>query len=372
MNNYEMCDDYYKEESDFFFRTNKLSTSDLRYINHPFLNMVPKHLYKYRKCGNKEFIDFYVRKRKMYCASFTELGDEFEGITPATRNRILKMDGVAICKHYKSSFIEILKNKFPSINDELANKIFDIILEENFENPSIYKRVSPLFNDADWKQLRPTLGAYTYLFEKIDEELNSNTSFGKGMRMLLNINDEMGAYSLCDSYKNDNLWCNYASDYKGYCIEYDLTQPLKSRGSYKFITNLFPVIYVDKKDDDWFKKLYEATIQTINLKGKPDRIKSGIFFNQWMTKTLCTKKKIFSNEYEWRVLGKANTSYLGPLVSCVIVGHKICKEDFDLIQDACNENKFPIKITDIDYENQEVIIRDITPDDIKLINQRTT
>ncbi len=90
-----------------------------------------------------------------------------------------------------------------------------------------------------------------------------------------------------------------------------------------------------------------------------------------MIKTLCSKKKgRWSNENEWRSIGKANSSYLGPLVSQIIVGHNINKNDFYCIKGHANKNGFPLKITDIDYENQEVIIMDLNDDDIKKIESR--
>ena len=113
--------------------------------------------------------------------------------------------------------------------------------------------------------------------------------------------------------------------------------------------------------------MFESTIKSINVYGKADRFNGGLIFHHWMLQVLCSKKDTWSNEREWRALGGANVSYLGPLVSAIIVGHNISKNDFNEIKKDADKNGFPIKITSIDYENQEIIIKDITQNDIDKI-----
>ena len=298
------------------------------------------------------------------------LNDKFEGVTPVTKDRILTLSGENICRHYKESILGILKERFPSLDLESSVRIFDLILEEHFDKDRIYKRSMHLVKDTEKKQLKTVISALAYIFTKLDSEMNSNKDFSKGMQMLININDEMGAYCMCDTLSNDNLWALYADDFSGYCIEYDLTEPCKSKGSIRFISNLYPVTYVKKKDDDWFKKLYEMTIKTINIDGRASQFNSGLQFNQWLLQVLCSKKELWSGEREWRALGKANTSYNSPLISSIIVGHKINKNDFEKIMKYANKSGYKILITDVDYDRQEVISREINAEDIELINSR--
>ena len=112
------------------------------------------------------------------------------------------------------------------------------------------------------------------------------------------------------------------------------------------------------------------TIKTINVDGKASQFNSGVLFNHWMLKVLCSKKDTWSGEKEWRALGKANTSYTGPLISSIIVGHNICKSDFEKIHEYVKKKHYPLKITDVDYNNQEVVAREITEEDMKKINLR--
>ncbi len=366
-----MKKDFYYKSIEFYFQTKKLSVFETKELNHPFLKEIPKHLYKYRKSGEDGRIDFYVGKRNIYTASFNNLNDIFEGITSSTKRRISKFDGEAMCKYYRDTIINILINRFPSIDNKLAETIFDLFLEEHFDTESIFNRVKEFVDEGEQKELRTVISSLTYIFEGLDTKMNDNSEFNKGMQLLMNINDYMGAFCMCDSYSNENLWALYADEFRGYCIEYDLTNPCKSKGSIRFISSLYPVSYVDKKDDDWFKPLFESTIATINIDGKGNKFNSGIIFHHWMIKTLCSKKKDrWSNENEWRAIGKANSAFLGPLVSSIIVGHNINKTDFERITMWANKNNFELKITDIDYDKQEVMIRGITQEDINKIMKR--
>lgn len=366
-----MGKDFYARSIEFYYTVKKLSTYDIQNLNHPFLKEIPKHLYRYRKSGEEGRVDFYIGQRKIYTASFNSLNDIFEGITPATKERIKKFDGEKMCNYYKDDIISILKNRFSSINVDTANDIFAMFLEEHFNKDAIFKRAKDFVKKEEQKELKTVISSLTYIFEKLDTEMDKNGEFARGMRLLMNTNDLMGAYCMCDSYSNENLWALYADNFKGYCIEYDLTNPCKSKGSIRFVSSLYPVNYVDKKDDDWFKPLFESTIATINIDGRANQFNSGLIFHHWMIKTLCSKKKgKWSTENEWRAIGKANSSYLGPLISNIIVGHNINKRDFENIKKNVRKNGFPLKITDIDYENQEVIIRDLNEEDIKKIVAR--
>lgn len=364
--------DFYTKSIEFTLKTKGLSTYEVQELNHPFLEELPKHLYKYRKSGELGMKEFYIHKRSIYTASFDKLGenDAFEGITPATRERIIKYDAVSMCRYYKDHIIRVIRDKIPELNLNESNKIYDIILDERFDNSAICKRILTMVGEEKKKQLKRVISAITYIFKNIDDELDSNKDFRKGMEMLLNVNNIMGAFCMCVSMSNDQLWSLYADNYTGYCIEYDLSSPCKSRGSIKFISNLYPVRYVDKKDDDWFKVLYEATVKSIDINGRANRFDSGVFFNCWFVQALCTKKTSWSYEKEWRFLGESNKGSKGPLISNIIVGHNINKNDFDEIQRYAKTIQCDIKITDIDYEKQEVISRELTQDDIEKINKR--
>lgn len=362
--------DYYAKSIEFSFAIKKLSTNEIKDLNHEFIKEIPHHLYKYRKSGSLGMIDFYVGERKIYTASFNNLNDEFEGVTPATKNRIMSNDSESICKYYKDTILKILGERFQSLDIKTSNQIFDMLIEEHFNKDSIYKKALNLVNETERKQLKTVISALSYIFERIDTDMTNNSDFAKGMKMLMNINNEMGSFCMCDSCTNENLWALYADKFSGYCIEYDLTEPCKSKGSLRFITSLYPVKYVEKKDDDWFKLLFESTIKSINYDGSASQFNGGIIFHYWMLQALCSKRKAYSNEKEWRALGKANTKYLGPLVTSIIVGHNISRDDFVEIQKNANKNQFPLKITHIDYEKQEVVVRNITKEDIDGIMKR--
>ena len=364
--------DIYLESIEFALFAKKHSTYEINMLNHPLIDKIPRHLYKYRKSGKEGRKDFYLGKRSIYTASFNKLNgnDAFEGITPTTKERIKKFDGESVCRYYKQHIISVLLEKVPGLDLEKSNHIFDIILDEHFETDCIYKRVCSLVKDEERKHLKTATSAIAYIFRNLDDESNKNKDFKKGMEMFLNLNELIGAFCMCDSMSNDQLWSLYADNFAGYCIEYDLTEPCKSKGSIRLISNLYPVIYSKKKDDDWFKMLYEAIVKTINIRGKASQFDSGIFFHHWLLRTLCTKKESWAYEKEWRVLGEADKPYNGPLISAIIVGHNISKKDFEEIQSYSQKLQCEIRITDIDYDKQEVFARELTDEDMAKIGQR--
>lgn len=368
-----MDKDIYLESIEFAIFAKRHSTYEIKELNHPFVNKIPKHLYKYRKSGEEGRKAFYLGDRNIYTASFDKLHDDdaLEGVTPIVKERIKNNNAESICRYYKQHIISILREKVPSLDLEKSSLIFDAIIDEHFDFDFIYKRICYLVKDEEKKALKTATSAIAYMFRNLDNQANENKDFKKGIEMFLNINELMGAYCVCDTMSNDQLWSLYADRYAGYCIEYDLTDPCKSKGSIKLISGLYPVIYAKKKDDDWFKMLYEAIVKTINIRGKASQFDSGIFFHHWLVKTLCTKKESWSYEREWRILGNANKSYKGPLISSIIVGHKINKTDFEEIQRYASVLQCKLKITDFDFEKQEVIARDITDNDISLINKRS-
>ena len=239
--------DFYTKSIEFYYATKRLSTYEIQNLKHPFLEEIPKHLYKYRKPGEDGRIDFYIGQRKIYTASFNNLNDIFEGITSATKDRIKKFDGEKMCNYYKDAIISILKNGFPLLDLELSNKIFEIFSEEHFDKDAIFRRSKEFVKKEEQKELKTVISALSYIFEKLDTDMDKNGEFSKGMQLLMDTNNMMGAFCMCDSYSNENLWALYADNFKGYCIEYDLTEPCRSKGSIKFIYSLYPVSYVEKK-----------------------------------------------------------------------------------------------------------------------------
>ncbi len=370
-----MENDYYLESIRFTKETAKMSTSDIKLADYDFLHRIPTHLYKFRKKGKEGRINFYLGDRAIYTASLTkqkELGDEFEGITPATKRRILDSDAESLCKYYKEDIKNIIKNHLPNSTESQIETVFNVLLEEEFDEKAIIRRLKTIEGFKYDKRFERIISAIVYLFYKIGNELNGNSDFAKGMRMLMDINDNMGVFCMCDSYKNQNLWINFADNFEGYCIEYDFSNPCRSSKLIKLIKALYPVCYCNNKDDDWIKSLFESTIECIDFSnGGPSNIDDAAsIFNHWCIKTICTKGLFLREEHEWRILSSANQAFTGPLISTVIVGHKINRIDFHLIKQYCDKNDYPMKITDVDYEKKEIIIREITENDINLINLR--
>ena len=363
-------DKYFELSYDFNEKIKKKSLSEIQDLNHPLNFLIPKHLYKYRRVDKVDRIEFYLNKRKIYTASFNSLNDPFEGITNATKEMLLKHDHKTIFKEYKTMIVDLLVDKVESLNKTFALKIYQLILDNDFNEKKIYESSISFVDKKDRKSLKTIISLLIYIFSNVSSEEDKNKDLEEGIKILINTNTLIGAYCMCESGTNEQLWAAYADNYEGYCIEYDFSKPCKSKGSVNFIKTLFPVIYKQIKDDDWLKVLFETMIKSMDIYGNPNRFNGAIYFKLWFIKVICTKTKNRFYEKERRFIDTANRKIQGPLISRVIVGHNIKKENFDIIKKYCDKNSYPIAITDLDNINKRVIIRDINEEDIMKINGR--
>ena len=367
----ENVDEFYKNSICFFLDIKRLSTYDVNRLNFNFKDSLPTHLYKYRKAGINGFPDFYISNNLMRVTKLKDFPDEFEGITTNVLERIKKcLDSKSLAIEYKDIIVEEISRSSKCEDKDLISRIFDTMLECDFDEDEVYKKCSKYFQKNERQIIKKSISACCYFFEKFTNDLENKTSFAKGMQMLIDTNVLYGAYCMCEEVDNDALWINYAESFKGYCIEYDLNNPYKSRGSINFISRLYPVIYKDNKDDDWLKAILSSTFESIDEKGNANELSANIAFNIWILKTICTKKQIYSNEHEWRYVDTGPINVHSPLISKIIVGHKINKKDYLNIKECANKLKVPLFITSPNCTTKKIDVRELTEEDLKCIMER--
>lgn len=76
--------------------------------------------------------------------------------------------------------------------------------------------------------------------KKINEDLLKE-AFEKIILSLLDAGEKVGVCSLAESDDIEDMWINYASNYSGYCIEYDME-------NFEYNDVLLPVIYENQKE----------------------------------------------------------------------------------------------------------------------------
>ena len=108
--------------------------------------------------------------------------------------------------------------------------------------------------------------------------------------------------SLTKTYKNNNLWCNYAYGDTGFCIEYDIRKYLNAHP--KELLNIVPIIYEKKKPISVFDYLNAALDDVKNESSHLYKIALNLY------ESLVTKDKQWSGEEEWRVICDDNFTNL--------------------------------------------------------------
>lgn len=139
---------------------------------------------------------------------------------------------------------------------------------------------------------------------------------------------------LCTSYKNRLMWSHYADSHKGFCIEYDFSEPED-----EILSKLpLPVVYSEKRPSVPWKAAIDNSEE--NMEEAYAEIMMG----------LLTKDKEWEYENEWRILIGAteDSELVMPKVSCIYLGASIEKENRDKVIAIAKERNIPVKQMKVD------------------------
>ena len=139
---------------------------------------------------------------------------------------------------------------------------------------------------------------------------------------------------LCTSYKNRLMWSHYADSHKGFCVEYDFSEPSKD------VLDVLPlpVVYSEQRPLIPWAAAFEKTPENME--------------NTWrqLIKGLLTKDSEWSYENEWRVFINASESaeLKMPPISCIYLGASIAKGDRNKVLDIARRKHIPVKQMKVD------------------------
>ena len=139
---------------------------------------------------------------------------------------------------------------------------------------------------------------------------------------------------LCTSYKNRLMWSHYADSHKGFCVEYDFSEP-----NAETLNMLpLPVMYSEKRPLIPWEAAFEKTPE--NMEETWRQLAIG----------LLTKDSEWSYENEWRILiNSTETSEVKmPRISCVYLGASITEENRNKILDIARRKHIPVKQMKVD------------------------
>ncbi|MBQ2901285.1 MAG: DUF2971 domain-containing protein [Agathobacter sp.] len=150
---------------------------------------------------------------------------------------------------------------------------------------------------------------------------------------------------LCTSYKNRLMWSHYADSHKGFCIEYDFSEPED-----EVLSKIpLPVFYSENRPLVPWKAVIDNSVE--NMEEAYAEIMMG----------LLTKDKEWEYENEWRILIGAteDSEFKMPRVSCIYLGAFIEKENRDKIIAIAKERNIPVKQMKVDRGAYDLHAEDV-------------
>lgn len=325
---------------------------------------LPKKLYKYRKSNvlGKAYFEDYIRDNKIYISSIDKQDDKLEGITPSTVKRMQLGEECDVEQYYKDAMYRILCNYLKGLTIESFNNIYKCFNSEQNNILLIADEVKKYYPNHSYSEIVKISKNLIILNENFQKELGDNERVKNGIVNVINANAQTGISAFSEIPNDDQMWAHYADNFKGYCVEYDLSDIDANRS---FIESLFPVLYEQTKNDDWLQSLYKSVFYSMSI-GDYMLIKGQSVFVSDLTTMMCTKLLKWEDQFEWRIIGVPDTKIDGPKIESIIVGDNISKEDFEKIEYYCSD-KYEIKIVKMNYLTQTLEISKISEEDIKRI-----
>ena len=276
----------------------------------------PKCLYKYRPFDKYSF-DMLENEYLYLCPAEKE-DDETECITTVDFERLIDLKTNNLKRECVNQIIELIrpysseetyenaKNKILAItrkDDTVpANFMLDLSLELQKMAPEYKEIVAQLVN---WIVGIP---------EMLDKpEISSQLE--PLFLTAYNARKETGICSLAESKDIDYMWENYANNYSGYCIEYNLTD-------YEFNVGVLPVIYQDERQTNIIMQLVGSFIGQMITGFSNGQIQAD---SSHFIRLFLTKYKKWEYQKEWRLIGKANDKMKAPKIKAIYLGKNINK-----------------------------------------------
>ena len=268
----------------------------------------PKCLYKYRPFDKYSF-DMLENEYLYLCPAEKE-DDETECMTTVDFERLVDLETNNLKRECVNQIIELIKpysseetyenakNKILAITRKdgtvPANFMLDLSLELQKMAPEYKEIVAQLVN---WIVGIP---------EMLDKpEISSQLE--PLFLTAYNARKETGICSLAESKDIDYMWENYANNYSGYCIEYDLTD-------YEFNVGVLPVIYQDERQTNIIMQLVGSFIGQMITGFSNGQIQAD---SSHFIRLFLTKYKKWEYQKEWRLIGKANDKMKAPKIKAI-------------------------------------------------------
>ena len=290
----------------------------------------PKSLYKYRPF-DKYTVDMLEDKYVFLCVA-SALDDPSECVVTIDKGSYLDVQEAKPCFDIVNNILEFIR---PYTSEEIyietCNK-----LREIYNVSNSYEEIMNILGDtikelACDKGIRGVVDGIKNMPLLIDNT-DEKEKYEKVINNLIEARSKVGICALAESNDIESMWINYANNYSGYCIEYDME-------NYEYNKYLLPVMYEDQKETDLINSIVKNILgQTIFVLSKEQ---IDIERNQ-ILKLLTTKDLKWSYQKEWRLIGDANFNLKAPKIKRVIIGYNANENDKSKMIEICE--KLNIKV----------------------------
>lgn len=136
------------------------------------------------------------------------------------------------------------------------------------------------------------------------------------------------------------MWSMYANNYKGYCIECDISEYLNK--NIDFAKNLFKVKYVNERSNNFVSLLLTNILaelfKNMNLKYEHGTKQ----LQNEIIESLITKYKEWSFRKEWRIIGMPGDKSIKLPIKAVYSYGKLSEEEATKIIDVCDRKHISV------------------------------
>jgi len=274
----------------------------------------PKCLYKYRPFDKYSF-DMLENEYLYLCPAEKE-DDETECMTTVDFERLVDLETNNLKRECVNQIIELIKPYSSEETYENAkNKILAITRKDGTVPANFMLDLSLELQEMapEYKEIVAQLVNWIVGIPEMLDKPEISSQLEPLFLTAYNARKETGICSLAESKDIDYMWENYANNYSGYCIEYDLTD-------YEFNVGVLPVIYQDERQTNIIMQLVGSFIGQMITGFSNGQIRAD---SSHFIRLFLTKYKKWEYQKEWRLIGKANDKMKAPKIKVIYLGKNI-------------------------------------------------
>ena len=298
--------------------------------NHQTRYSGPSLLYKYRPFD--EFTFDMLENEYVYLCPAEKEDDETECMTTVDFERLVDLKTNNLKRECVNQIIELIRPYSSEETYENAKNKILAITRKNGTVPANFmldlslelQEIAP-----EYKEIIVQLVNWIVGIPEMLDKPEISSQLEPLFLTAYNARKETGICSLAESKDIDYMWENYANNYSGYCIEYDLAD-------YEFNVGVLPVIYQDERQTNIIMQLVGSFIGQMITGFSNGQIQAD---SSHFIRLFLTKYKKWEYQKEWRFIGYANDKIKSPKIKCIYLGKNISKQnEKEITKFALNHN----------------------------------